>query len=180
MISQQAIARRYAKGLLLATRNDQFDQVEKELEMLTEIYNQDQKGFYRLLEDPAFSPLERKAVINRIAKSFSISEVLHHFLILLVDKGRATFLPNIHQAFTALLDEKRQRLRAKIRSATPLGAKFLEEIKTALTKMSKKEILVNTSVEPELLGGIRVEIAGMIFDGTLRAKLNTIKNKLSY
>ena len=178
MMYQKVIARRYAKGLKLALGDEHIDQVESELKDLLAILSNSDHELFRLFFDPSFTPIERKAVIRRMVQSFGMSKVLGYFLFLLVDKGRLSMLPAIHEAFISLIDKSRKRLRAVIKSAKPLDDEYLGELKDALMKISRKEVLLKSELEPELLGGVRVEMSGMVFDGTIRAKLDAIKERL--
>lgn len=180
MMYQQVIARRYAKGLMLAARDAELDSLEAELKSLVDVLLGTHSELFKLLDDPAFSPIERKAVLSRIKDTFAMNQVLYYFLVLLIDKGRTMLLPLIHEALVLLIDERRGRVRAHIKSATPIDNKLVNEIKDALAKVCKKEVLTDATIAPELLGGIRVEMGGLIFDGTVKAKLAAIKNKLFY
>ncbi len=176
---QQVIARRYARGLMLSADDKELESVEQELKALVDVTSVS-KDLYVLFEDPAFSPLEQKAVIKRMKIAFELSEVIYHFLVLLIDKGRITLLPMIYHAFVSLIDERRGRVRASIKSASPLEKSFVSEIKDALTMVCKKEVVVKEMSEPELIGGVRVEVGGLIYDGTVKAKLEALRSKLIY
>lgn len=178
MMFQKVIARRYAKGLMLVAKGKELSELEEELRSLVDIMADDATGLTRLLVDPAFSPIERKAIINRIADASKMAPVLRHFLLLLVEKNRTMLLPLICDSLFSLIDEQVGRVRANIKSATPIYGKQMDEIRDALRKMSKKEVLIAAVIEPELLGGICVEMAGTIFDGTIKAKLDAIKQEL--
>lgn len=180
MMYQQVVARRYAKGLLLASKREELFKLEMELKSLVGLFAEEQSDFYRLFDDPAFFPSERKVVVNRIAQQSDMNMTLRYFLLLLVDKDRMTLLPLIYEAFVSLIDDSSGRLRANIESASPLDEKIIEDIKDALEKISRKHVLVSTSIVPELIGGIRVEMAGMIWDGSVKAKLDDFKSRLFY
>lgn len=178
MIYQQAIARRYAKGLLLAVEKDNFDRITQDLLALTDMLLSE--SLKRLFEDPAFSPAERRSVINRIAEQWQMNPELHRFLLLLVNKDRILLLPLIYQAITAIIDEQRGRLRAQIKSASQLDQALVDDIKESLSKITKKEVMAEVAVDPSLIGGIRVDMGGTVFDGTVKARLSAIRNKLVY
>lgn len=175
---QQVVARRYAKGLMLAARDQDLDLLASDISAISDALLRNDPNVRRLFEDPSFSPIEQKAVIRKIAQQSQMNPVLEHFLLLLVDKDRVLLLPLICDSLRALVDDYRGRLRANIKSATPLSPQMVEEIGQALKKISKKEVLAVTSVEPDLIGGIRVEMGGMVFDGSVKARLSAIKNKL--
>ena len=164
----------------MSTKNSDLDSVEEELKDLTDALSKKSTLLERLFLDPAFSPLERKAVINKMRALGQLSEVMHRFLRLLIDKGRVMLLPAITEAFSGLIDNYRGRVRAQITSASPLTAEIIQDIKHSLSILCHKEILAKAKVMPELLGGIRIEVNGLIFDGTIKAKMEALKNKLIY
>lgn len=180
MLYQQVIARRYAKGLMLSAKDVDLEAVEAELHTFVEAFSDRDSGLLRLFDDPAFSPLERKAVLDRLKEVLKMSDSLYNFLLLLVDKGRIDLLPLIHGALVGLIDDRKNRVRAHITSATPVDAKFVHDITHALKEICKKDVLMKSTVMPEVLGGVRVEVGDLIFDGTVKAKLEALKSKLSY
>lgn len=180
MMNQHVIARRYAKGLVLSAPEQNLELLERSLMGLSSLLRDENSDLSRLFCDPNFSPSERKAVVKRVADKYDCNQMLLQFLLLLADKDRMMLLPQIHQALRALIDEKRGRMRAEIKSASPLTPTLIEEIKMTLSAMTKRDVEVVTSVNEELLGGIRVEIGGKVFDGSLKAKLEAMKNQLVY
>lgn len=180
MMYQLVIARRYARGLMLATKAADLDTIDEELTAIVDLVRDEKSPLANLFSDPAFSPLERKAVVDQIVQKYELNPVIHHFLGLLIEKGRLKLLPAICDEFKALLDEHYGRLRAVIRSASPVEDAMLGDITSALKKMCKKEILADVAVDSSLLAGLRVEIGGMVIDGSAKAKLAAMKDQLVY
>jgi F-type H+-transporting ATPase subunit delta len=79
-----------------------------------------------------------------------------------------------------LLDDYHARLRATIKTAALLDDKMVAEITNALKKLCNKNVLTNVEVDETLLGGVRVEMGGMVFDGSVKAKLAEMKNQLIF
>ncbi len=177
MMYQQVIARRYARGLMLSLNVEDFDAVLDELKSFSDLISVSSPELKRIFEDPAFSPLDRRAVIERIAKQADIRSELRHFLLLLIEKNRMTLLPLIYEALLSLVDSDQKRLRVKIVGASAVDKEDVLEIIKSLEKSGKK-ILPETLIDPSLLGGIRVEVAGTIYDGSLKAKLAAISHEL--
>jgi F-type H+-transporting ATPase subunit delta len=178
MMYQQVIARRYAKGLMMAAAVEDLDTIDEQFSELIAVLADENADLARLFSDPAFSPSEKKAVINQICTRYKINEVFCHFLLLLVDKGRLLLLPLIHEGFVALLDEHHGRMRAHIKSAVPVDDVMVKDITAALKKICKKEILADVAIDRGLLAGLRVELGGMVIDGSAKAKLAAMKNQL--
>ncbi len=178
MMYQQIIARRYAKGLMMAAPAAELDLVEEQFGELVAVLRPEDSDLAYLFRDPAFSPLEKKAVINQIFEHYHFNIVLRHFFGLLVDKGRLNLVPLIHQAFVALLDDYHHRLRAHIKSAMPLQDALVADITAALKKLCKKDILADVAIDHSLIAGLRVEIGDMVIDGSAKAKLAAMKHQL--
>ena len=62
---------------------------------------------------------------------------------------------------------------------TPIDSTILDDIKQALIAISKKDVVVSTETDQELIGGIRIEMDGKIFDGSIKGKLDAIRHMLS-
>jgi F-type H+-transporting ATPase subunit delta len=178
MIYQQVIARRYARGLMLSLKEGDFDEVLAQLKLFCDLATITSLELKRVLEDPAFSPLDRRAVINKIASKSSMHPQLHHFLLLLVEKNRMALLSLIYEALLILIDSHQARLRVKIVSASSVSPEEVFEITESLKKSLKKDVMAELKIDPSLLGGMRIEVGGTVFDGSLKAKLAGMKHKL--
>jgi F-type H+-transporting ATPase subunit delta len=179
MMNNQIIARRYAKGLLLSLANESFVLVEEQLKVIADLLKDGSLEFARLCEDPSFSPQERREIIDIIAKKMGLVDTLHKFLLLLVEKSRLSLLPLIYEAMTKLVDQEKSRLQVTIVSATPVAESEINQITQSLMRAKhKKEVRMHSVIDQSLLGGIRVEVEGMVFDATLKAKLFALKSKL--
>lgn len=178
MIFQHLIARRYAKALMLSLKDGDLDPALEILEDLANNVADEKSGLARLLADPAFSPLDRKKVLASLAKKSSWPEAITNFFYLLVEKNRAALVPEIYESFLTLVDIKRTRIRAKIKSSKELSKSELDELCSSLKSSLQKEIVPIVSVDPSLLAGVRVEASGMVFDASLSAKLDLMKHRL--
>jgi F-type H+-transporting ATPase subunit delta len=177
MSFQHLIARRYAKGLMMASEMAKLDMLALELKDMVLMID-GHKDLGRVFLDPAFSPIDRKKVIDGIAQKTSMMPVLHDFLQFLVDKGRFSLLSLIYEEFGRFIDEQMGRVRANITSASPLSEQETSLITQALAALSKKMVSIDAVIDASLLGGIRIDMAGTIIDGTVLAKLDAMKSQL--
>jgi F-type H+-transporting ATPase subunit delta len=178
MLSNKIIARRYAKGLLLSLPEDSLKNILEQLEILSGLLDS-QSDFRLLCEDPNFSQPERKEVFEKMAEKFGLNNIFYNFLLLLTDKSRLSLLPEICEEFQDLLDEHEGRLQVIITSATPVLESEMREISEILMRANKKkEVHTRHVIDKDLLGGMRIEAAGAVFDGSLKAKLDALKSKL--
>ena len=87
-------------------------------------------------------------------------------------------LPAIAESYARMLDDHKGRLHSRVVSACPLPQSDLQEIARRLSLATNREVVMDASVDPELLGGLTVEIAGKTIDGSVRGQLNALGRQL--
>ncbi len=172
------IAKEYAEALfLLACEEREEKEIMTALEDTAALFEETPQ-LVELFSSPAVSLKERQEAITEIFEDRLPTHALS-FLRLLCEKGR------IH-AFVSCVEEYRRLLRiqesvisAKVVSAVPLT----EEEKLALTrnleKKSGKTVTLDCSTDPSLLGGVIVEMDGVVMDGSLRHRLREVKDVMN-
>ncbi len=131
------------------------------------------------LESPAVPPPRKRAVIARLAKSLSISDVVRRFLYVLIDHRRAALLSDIREAFEQVVDERLGIARAEVISARPLDGRQQQEIITGLARLTGKQARARFRVEDSLIGGVVARIGSTVYDGSIRGQLGAIRQRLS-
>jgi F-type H+-transporting ATPase subunit delta len=87
-------------------------------------------------------------------------------------------LPAISRAFRELADEHAGQVRATITSAAPLDPMAVDRLRQALESRTGKRVLVETSVDPDLIGGVVARVGDLVLDGSVRARLGELRAKL--
>ncbi|MEZ5387952.1 MAG: F0F1 ATP synthase subunit delta [Prosthecobacter sp.] len=82
-------------------------------------------------------------------------------------------------AFARLVAHEVDRQRALVESATPLAPATQSELQASLSKKYDRQLTLDFSVNPELLGGIRVKVGSDVWDGSVKARLEALKTSLS-
>jgi len=100
------------------------------------------------------------------------------FLGLLLSKGRLRFLGQIEDSYRNQADELSGILSAKITAASELDDVQQQAIATTLEKQTGKQVAVSVEVDADLIGGLQAEIAGRLFDGSVKAQLKRIEESL--
>ena len=168
----QTIAKRYAKALIAAVAQEsEWGVIEAELKVLASAYRGALREF---LENPVFHPEERL----RFAQHLNLSAVTLGCLELLIQKNRTFILPDLSRVYTRELDSRLGRIRAQVTSAQALSLEQVSEITGALLRRLGKEVIPETDLCPSVLGGIRVQIGGLVFDGTLESQLSQLRRDL--
>ncbi|MFQ5484779.1 MAG: ATP synthase F1 subunit delta [Desulfobacterales bacterium] len=173
-----AIARRYAKALLLIGKEDGRAEIYRdELETVSNLILRD-KALSQAICNPRYPVDSRKKVLQAIVDKINLSRVMKSFLMLLFDKGRIGFLNGINGFYQKLVDEFKGVARASIVSATVLSTEAVEKIRSALSKMTGKEIALELEEDTDLIGGIITRIGDQILDGSIKKQLINIRESL--
>ena len=173
-----AIARRYAKALLLIGKEDgQTDTYRKELGAFANLIEQE-KSLQQVLVNPLYNADGRKKVLTSVMDNLNLSRAMTTFLLFLFDKGRIGFLGNINDFFQKFADELKGVARASLVSATELSSETVDKIRSALSKRTGKDIILEVEQDPSLIGGIVTRIGDLVLDGSIRTQLLNMKESL--
>ena len=97
-----------------------------------------------------------------------------NFIRVLIENRRLPLLPEIREIFEALKNEREGVVEANIVSAFPLDAASLDGLVADLQKRFGRSIQPSVSVDPELIGGVCVQVGDEVIDGSVRGKLSAM------
>lgn len=171
------VARRYARAIFeLAEEQGALDTIGKALATVA-----------TLVEDPHLAhvltaplPREQKhALLRGISQDIGAPPAFRDLLLVLAEHDRLDHIGAIRTVFDALVDRKRGRTRAKVRSATALAPDLLADLTRVFGGITGKEVVPEVSVDPELLAGVIVEVDGRTYDGSLRTQLGKLRQQMA-
>jgi F-type H+-transporting ATPase subunit delta len=177
------IGRRYARALALSLGEgasaEAFQRAEQELSALAELFADKASDLRQAMLNPVFPMTARLDILASIGEAHDFSESTRNMLRLLVEKKRIGHLPSIAAAFKDQVDERTGQVRAYITSARVLEERQLQELVAALERRTGKRVVPQLEVEPEVIAGVSARIGGMVFDNTVRTRLERMKSALS-
>jgi len=177
-MTEGSLAIRYTRALFqLARDGGQEDAVGIEIEQFYADYIK--SALHQVLTNPAFAVDTRKEILNQVAQNQHLSSLTVRFLSLLLERDRLSHLSGIVNCYRRLLNEARGRVDAKVVSATVLEPAMVERVRDQLRRISGKEVNLQQVVDPELLGGLQVELEGKIYDSSLRTQLDNMKQRIA-
>ena len=172
------IARRYAKALLsIGSEDGQAETYKKELEGFAKLFDEN-KSLEHAMINPLYDPEGRKKVLMAVVEKLALSKMMVSFLALLFDKGRIQYVSDIYMYYEKLTDELANIMRADVVSAVPLADDSVAKIKKALSEQTGKEVVLETNVDPSLIGGVVTKIGDLVLDGSVKTQLISLKESL--
>ena len=176
-MSEYRIASRYAKALFdKAKELKVLDMIKADMDYLKEMSEQS-RDFITFLNSPLYKKAVKQNSLDEIFKSSH--ELTKGIYKLMVDKYRETYIPAMGKAFIQMYNKNNNVVDVYIESALELDKKVLKEIEAFVKKETEaKAVVLHTSIDKEIMGGVTIEFEGKIFDNTVLTQLKNIKKEL--
>jgi len=169
------VAGRYATAIFeLALEEKALDQVEADLNRFNEAVDA-VDDLARLVKSPVFTAEEQGRALAAILDEIEIEGLTRNFLLLVAKNRRLFAVNDIVRAFRAMLAQHRGEISASVASASKLAETQVTALKQALKAALGKDVLLEQSVDPGLLGGLVVKVGSRMIDTSLRTKLHSLK-----
>jgi F-type H+-transporting ATPase subunit delta len=176
MARRDTAPRRYADAAFeIGIRDGTLEVWRRELEAATETVAD--PALLGVLASPAI-PLDQR--LDAAQKVFAkLSQPVRNLILLLVRRGRIEQLPRVTAEFVRRDDERNGLTHATATSAAPLGEEEIRDIAARLEQMTGTRVSLDTNVDPSILGGIVVRIGDRLIDGSVRGRLERLRNQLA-
>lgn len=177
-MSQGSIGRRYARAMLsVATDQKRVDQTLEELQSLVAAWESNAE-LRNVLQNPVYPTSIRAGVIASLASHMQLWPPTAQLLSLLDERRRMVLLPDIARAMREMADAQERRLRAHVTSAAQLPDGYFTQLKTTLERATGYSVVMRSDVDSTLLGGVVTRIGDQVFDGSLRTRLEEMREQL--
>ena len=162
-MDKEAIAKRYASAIYdIAESSYKIGEIREALNILAENYNEDEE-FKVFLLDPSIKYDEK---VKYLHKSFDfISEDAFKIINYLVKKGRVPLAEKIKDSYLKIYYEKNNKILVNATFTKELSDNQREALMKKLEEKYKKKIVLNLSVDEELIGGGIIKIGNKVIDG---------------
>lgn len=174
MAKSGTIAERYAQALFaLAQEQDSLDAVSADLDTFSDMMTES-ADLKILLTSPFLERREQAHTLAALCRKAGTTEIFANFLGVLAQNRRLFAFHNIAKDYQDRLCTLRGIFRAEVTSARPLQDQQVEELRQRLATRLGGSVRLKLTVNPEMLGGVRVQIGSRLVDTTLRSKLDRI------
>ncbi|AYC28834.1 F0F1 ATP synthase subunit delta [Paenisporosarcina cavernae] len=176
-MSKSQAAKRYALALFqLAQEKNQLAFIEEDLREVKVVF-QENPELLNVFHSPKFSLDKKKQILSELFAN--ANPFVLNTLKVLVDARRIGETVEVANEFATLSNDFQGIADAKVYSTRPLTDEERASISTAFAKQVGKQALrIENEIDPSLIGGIRLQIGGRIFDSSISAKLDRLKKEL--
>jgi F-type H+-transporting ATPase subunit delta len=171
-----AIARRYAGAIFdLALKQNTLERTLDDVQGLGQLFSKHTLAY--LLREPKVS-LQRKEHALRETLGNRVLPTSLNLALLVVQRGLVEVMPNIAAELQQMvLDHKNQAI-AEVTTAAPMDAQQEALVKQALEQQTGKTILLQTRVDPAILGGVVARVGDQVIDGSIQQRLQVLRRQL--
>jgi F-type H+-transporting ATPase subunit delta len=178
-VKQLILAKRYAKAIFsLGKEQGKVEAYADTLNGIADLFKDQALELEDALTNPLY-PLEaRQKVMEKVSEAAAADTIMTSFLNLLIEKKRVDVLPEIASAVQEMLDSEENISHGSVTSAIEIDSSLLEKIQATLEKITGNKVILETQVDPSIIGGIVAKVGDLVLDGSIRTQLNGLKESI--
>jgi F-type H+-transporting ATPase subunit delta len=173
----EEIATVYARSLFeVASDQDKLDLVREQISEFADAVSENRE-LQVFLFSPYFSSEEKKDGLDRALTD--VDPVVDNFLKLLVEKHRMPVIFRIRAEYDRLWEEENKLLPVEITSAVELPEATVKQLGDRISEQTGRRVELSSHVEPEILGGIVVQVGNSVLDASIRNRLEQLRRQVA-
>lgn len=169
------ISERYA-GAFLEAAGAQGKQEDclSDLNGLKELFETNE-AFVSFLKNPKVKKFEKQDFLKKVFQG-KVEDLTLNCLLLMLDKGRIAFVPEVAEDYKRLLDEQKNVISMTITTAFPAEQELVDQLKAKFQKQyNAEDVKVELNVDPDIIGGAIIVVGDTMYDESVRGKLNALQ-----
>lgn len=171
-------ASKYAKAFFeLAFKSKELKEISKEMEFFISLLNKEKK-LLLIFKHPTISKDNKIELLNNLIDKQAQKTLLFSFLELLIYKNSMTLIDLIYAELKRLDDEYGRRQLVFVESMKTLKNEDKKSLQDELSGILDKSVELEVSINPDLLGGLKVAFDYTVFDASLKRQLEILKENL--
>lgn len=173
----ELIAKRYAEALFsLCKEDNSLDVIHEEFSAIASVISKE-KELEEFMLSPQFKHDEKKEMLDNIFGG-KISETLLNLFKLLIDKARFGEINEIFNCFHESYYAEKGIVSTVVYSVVPMKAESMTRLKSNLEKQMQKQIVIENKIDKTLVGGIMLRIGDKVIDGSIKRRMELLKDDL--
>jgi F-type H+-transporting ATPase subunit delta len=171
-----AIARRYAGAIFdIGMKQNTLDRTLEDVQEIAKLFSMRKLAY--LLREPNI-PAERKETAIRQGLASKVLPTSLNLALLVVQRGLVDLMPNIARELNQLVLDQKNEATAEVTTATKLDTATQSRVQHALERMTGRKIMLETRVQPNILGGVVARVGDKVIDGSVERRLKLLQQQL--
>jgi F-type H+-transporting ATPase subunit delta len=173
-----AIARRYAEALAdVAIAHNQVEQMDAEVGAFAQMIR-DSRELHDVFASPVVSQEQKRSVLDAIIERTGVSAMIANLLRTMLSHYRLHDLTEVHEQFRRAINRRRGIALAEVTTAAPASQDAQDMLTRKLQELVGKQVQVQFKTDPALIGGAVTRIESVVYDGSIRTQLQTVRQRL--
>ena len=171
-----AVHRTYAQALFEAAKEQgRLQQVHSDLADFAQAVA-DVPELRAVLRNPQIEPRAKARVLQELLGG--AEELVRNFLMLTAEKGRIADVAEIAREFERLVARDERRLDVELTTAYELSDDDARQILSQIEEASERKVEATRAVDPELIGGLVLQVGSLRVDASVRGRLERLRREL--
>ena len=173
-------AARYAHAFadVLVSGGYADDQIERQLESLLGAWRESRE-LREVMADPSVPAEQKRAVLDRLSASLQLLPPFRNLVAVLIDHARVASLEEVVAAFRLWWQQRQGIAEAEILTARELDAADRARLVEKAAGLAGTRVRATFRQDPSILGGVIVRVGSAVYDGSLRGRVDRLKEALS-
>ena len=172
------VGKEYGAALFMLGCEDGCEkQYLEELEAIASVF-QSEKEFLSFLATPGIPMQARIDALGKVISAVASRRVVS-FMQLLMEKGRLSRFEEAKEEYARLYEEASRVMKVKIRSAIALSEEQKQRLQAKLETVYTAKVFITYEIDPSLIGGMVMETDDKVTDGSIRHRLQHLKEVMS-
>lgn len=135
--------------------------------------------FLPILKNPVIPARNKLEILASLGKTLGWPPYFNDYLKVLGANHRLAHVMDIHPLFEEEVDRLDRVVEARAWTARPLAPEAASRLSDALGRVLSRRVRVSASVDASLIGGLRVEVAGIVYDGSVKRQVERLAERLA-
>ncbi len=172
-------ASRYARAFAEAVEGAKLDaaDIDRQLEDFAFAWRESRE-LRQVLESPVFTSEQKVGVLDKLNEKIGLSPIVRNFLAVLIDHNRIGAFEEVVAEYRREIDRRGGISEAEIVSARVLGEDERQELEAQIGKLAGGRVKARYREDQALLGGVIVTVGSTVYDGSVRGRLDRLKEEL--
>jgi F-type H+-transporting ATPase subunit delta len=175
-LASTAQSKRYAQAVFqIALQTNDFDRWLSDMKVLVSL--EENQTVVQALETPIITTADKTRLLKD--RFPGVGPLAINLVGILIERGRLRLLAGIQKELQALVDAYRGIEKADVTTAVELNEEDKVRLQKRLSAVTGKNVIINTKVDPSLIGGVVARFNGTLLDASTRSRLEALKKEIS-